>query len=395
MLVQQLMFFTVAMSLWAGMHVYVYRRLAAGFEPSSPWRRRVKALLGLSWAVAPLTFSQLRSSGAPLPDLIQAIGYPLLGIFSLVIGLMLFKDVAWLVLVAVDKLVARASGADVLPKDPERRRLFERALNGAVLTAAGALGAVGLSQARQAAEVIRVTLAIPELPEALIGLRIAQVSDIHVGPTIRKERTAEIAQAVNALSPDLIAVTGDLVDGVVTGIGEHVAPLGEMKAPMGVFFVTGNHEYYSGVDEWLEFVRTLGWRTLTNEHVTLTKDGATLVVAGTPDRSSSRLKPEHVEDLDAALAGAPEAAVRILLAHQPRTAYKAVERGFDLMLSGHTHGGQNFPYTLLIHLAQPFSAGAHLVEGMWLYVNRGTTYWGPPIRLGSPQEITLIELARA
>ena len=190
-------------------------------------------------------------------------------------------------------------------------------------------------------------------------------------------------------------MTGDLVDGVVTGIGEHVAPLGEMKAPMGVFFVTGNHEYYSGVDEWLEFVRSLGWRTLTNEHVTLTKDGATLVVAGTPDRSSSRLKPEHVEDLDAALAGAPEAAVRILLAHQPRTAYKAVERGFDLMLSGHTHGGQYFPYTLLIHLAQPFSAGAHLVEGMWLYVNRGTTYWGPPIRLGSPQEITLIELARA
>ena len=166
------------------------------------------------------------------------------------------------------------------------------------------------------------------------------MSDIHVGPTIRKERTAEIAQAVNALSPDLIAVTGDLVDGVVTGIGEHVAPLGEMKAPMGVFFVTGNHEYYSGVDEWLQFVRTL-------------------------------------------------------LAHQPRTAYKAVERGFDLMLSGHTHGGQYFPYTLLIHLAQPFSAGAHLVEGMWLYVNRGTTYWGPPIRLGSPQEITLIELARA
>jgi predicted MPP superfamily phosphohydrolase len=319
----------------------------------------------------------------------------LLGIFSLVLGLMLFKDLAWLVLVGVDKLVARASGGDVLPKDPERRRLFERALNGAVLTAAGALGAVGLSQARQAAEVIRVTLAIPELPEALIGLRIAQVSDIHVGPTIRKERTAEIAQAVNALSPDLIAVTGDLVDGVVTGIGEHVAPLGEMKAPLGVFFVTGNHEYYSGVDEWLDFVRSLGWRTLTNEHVTLTKDGATLVVAGTPDRSSSRLKPEHVEDLDAALAGAPEAAVRILLAHQPRTAYKAVERGFDLMLSGHTHGGQYFPYTLLIHLAQPFSAGAHLVEGMWLYVNRGTTYWGPPIRLGSPQEITLIELARA
>lgn len=384
-----LAFLLVASTLWGGFHLYVGRRLIGVWDPPRRLRRLAWAGLGAHFLLAPATFALLRRSGGALADGVQHLGYLSMGVFSLVMGLLLFKDLAWLGLLALDRLLALAHAP---PPDPGRRRALQNALHAGILALSGGMAAVGYSQARRLAEVERVPLLVPGLPEGLRGLKIAQVSDIHIGPTLRADTAQAIAERVNSLQPDLIAVTGDLVDGEVPSLAAHVAPLGTMRAPLGVFFVTGNHEYYSGVGPWLDHLRGLGWRVLLDEHVVLPVRGAALLVAGVPDISADRFERDHLSDPELAIAGAPPVDFRLLLAHQPRSAFAAAKAGFDLMLAGHTHGGQYFPYTWLIRLAQPFSAGLHRLEQMWVYVNRGTTYWGPPIRLGAPQEITLIEL---
>jgi predicted MPP superfamily phosphohydrolase len=182
------------------------------------------------------------------------------------------------------------------------------------------------------------------------------------------------------------------VDGSVPELRAHVAPLAELRARHGVFFVTGNHEYYSGVHGWVDELRRLGIRVLHNEHVVLHHGGAPLVLAGVPDYSGHHFDPAHRSDPAAALAGAPEGAPRVLLAHQPRTAPAAAKAGFDLQLSGHTHGGQFWPWNHFVRLQQPFTAGLHRMGKLWVYVSRGTGYWGPPKRFGAPSEITLLRL---
>jgi uncharacterized protein len=198
---------------------------------------------------------------------------------------------------------------------------------------------------------------------------------------------------VNALEPDLVAITGDLVDGSVAELAEHVAPLAQLRSRHGSFFVTGNHEYYSGVHGWVREVQRLGIRVLHNEHVVLRHEGAALVVAGVPDFGGHHFDPQHRSDPAAAIAGAPEGLPRILLAHQPRTAPAAAAAGFDLQLSGHTHGGQFLPWNLFVPLQQPYTAGLHRLEQLWVYVSRGTGYWGPPKRIGAPSEISELRLA--
>jgi uncharacterized protein len=253
----------------------------------------------------------------------------------------------------------------------------------------GVLGltALGLVLARRP-RVVRVTVPIRDLPADLVGLRIVQLSDLHVGPTIRRRFVEAVVETANALAPDLVAVTGDVADGYVPELREHVAPLARLEAPLGRFFVTGNHEYYWDPQGWTRELERLGFDVLSNEHRLLRRGTGRLLLAGVTDLSA---RP----DPQGAVAGAPECDARILLAHQPRSAYAAHAAGFDLQLSGHTHGGQFFPFNLLVRLFQPFVAGLHKVERMWLYVSRGTGYWGPPLRLGAPAEITLIELARA
>lgn len=179
-------------------------------------------------------------------------------------------------------------------------------------------------------------------------------------------------------------------------LSEHTAPLGSLRAPHGVYVVTGNHEYYAGAHAWIDELRRLGLRVLLNEHVAIERDGATLVLAGVTDFSAGHFDPAHRSDPIAALAGAPaEAAVRVLLAHQPRSAAAAAEAGFDLQLSGHTHGGQFLPWNLFVPMQQPYVAGLHRHRNMWVYVSRGTGYWGPPKRFGAPSEITRIRLRAA
>ena len=222
-----------------------------------------------------------------------------------------------------------------------------------------------------------------------------QLSDIHVGPTIKRPFVQKIVDTVSELDPDLIALTGDLADGSVSVLEKDVAPLGQMKSRHGNFFVTGNHDYYSGVDQWLIKIKNLGFRPLLNEHHLITHQGGSLVVAGVTDISNTSAsdKKQHKSDPEAAFRFAPTSDVRILLAHQPKTAECAHHVDFHLQLSGHTHGGQFVPWKYLIPLQQPFVAGLHrLKKNSWIYVSRGAGYWGPPIRLRAPSEISLITL---
>jgi predicted MPP superfamily phosphohydrolase len=255
---------------------------------------------------------------------------------------------------------------------------------------------VGFASARRRARIVNVDVPIRNLPRALHGFSIAQISDVHVGAAIRKEYVDAIVDAVNGLHPDLIAVTGDVVDGPVRELAPHTAPLGRLSARHGAFFVTGNHEYYSGESAWTAEFKRLGLKVLLNEHAVVTHDGAPLVVAGVTDFSAHHFNPAQRSDPAAALAGAPsDAGAKILLAHQPRSASAAETAGYDLQLSGHTHGGQFWPWDLFVRFQQPFTAGLHRLNKLWVYVSRGTGYWGPPNRFGAPSEITRLRLVEA
>jgi len=254
---------------------------------------------------------------------------------------------------------------------------------------------IGLVNARRIASVVDVDVPISGLPDALHGFTIAQISDIHVGPTIKHNYLDAIVDKVNRLDADMIAVTGDLVDGSVRNLAPHTKPLARLQARHGSYFVTGNHEYYSNAHEWIDEVRRLGLMVLMNEHVVLQHRGGMLLVAGVTDYTAHHFDPAHRSDPHAALAGAPEqAAVRILLAHQPRSAAAAADAGFDLQLSGHTHGGQFFPWNFFVPLQQPYTAGLNRLRQLWVYTSRGTGYWGPPKRFGAPSEITRLRLVR-
>jgi len=255
---------------------------------------------------------------------------------------------------------------------------------------------VGLAGARRRARIVSVEVPLENLPPELHGFSIAQISDVHVGSQIKQKYVDAIVDAVNGLDADMIAVTGDLVDGSVRDLSRHVAPLGRLSARHGTYLVTGNHEYYSGEPAWTAEFRRLGLRVLLNEHVVVRHKGAPLVVAGVTDYGAHHFNPEQRSDPVAALWGAPaDAAAKILLAHQPRSAAAAASAGFDLQLSGHTHGGQFWPWNLFVRFQQPFTAGLHRLNRLWVYISRGTGYWGPPNRFGAPSEITLLRLVAA
>ena len=295
-------------------------------------------------------------------------------------------------LVSLARLVVGAAGLLGAPVDPVRRFLLSDGLR---LTAAGAAGALSLGGAATtvvAPRVLEHDVPLDGLPPELDGFRIVQLSDLHVGPTIGGGWLGAVVATVNELSPDLVALTGDVIDGDADNFVTDVAPFADLQAPHGCFLVTGNHEYYSGVDAWVERFRSLGLEVLLNEHRVVSVGAARLVLAGVTDYSAGRMRADHAPDADRAMAGAPDHDVRVLLAHQPRSYFASKAHAFDLQLSGHTHGGQHWPFTWMIGFAQPFVRGLQRVESTWLYVSRGTGYWGPPNRAGELSEITVLTL---
>lgn len=241
-----------------------------------------------------------------------------------------------------------------------------------------------------------VEVPIQGLPEGLDGFRIIQISDLHLGPLVPASKVERLVARTNGLRPDLIAITGDLVDGEADGVRGKAERMAALRSTHGVFFVTGNHEYYAGVGKWIPVIQGMGWRVLDNTHQLLTHHGAELAVAGLPDPAArGRRGTGHGPDLKAALAGVPDQAIKLLLFHPP-TGYGAAEKaGVSLQLSGHTHAGQYFPWSLVVRSLYRFPHGLHRFGGMWIYTSVGTGFWGPPNRFLVPPELTLLVLRRA
>ena len=371
--------------LCAGLHLYLGVRLLPSLM-AWPWAAALLALLLLASALSiPMALQGRRANRSAKVRLGLAwTGMLAMGWFSSLFVLSVLRDallsLLWLGSVALGGL----SVDGVLTPSAW-----------AVLLLATLATVLGAWNARRTAAVVDVDVPIVDLPERLHGFTIAQISDLHVGSTIRVAYVGAVVDRVNQIGADMVAVTGDLVDGSVADLCAHVAPLSRLASRHGTFFVTGNHEYYSGAAAWIAELRRLNMQVLLNEHVVLNHDGSQLVVAGVTDHGAHHFDPEQRSDPLAALAGSPRGvAMRMLLAHQPRSAEQAAAAGFQLQLSGHTHGGQFWPWNLFVRLQQPFTAGLHRLHGLWVYTSRGTGYWGPPKRFGAPSEITRLRLVR-
>lgn len=375
--------FLTALGLLGLLHVYIGVRLLPALPLGDGGRVAGVLLLAASWALIPigLTARSLRdrftvAERIVLPALIA------MGLFSSLFVFTLIRDLA----------LPFASLFTPAVTTPHVQRISAWIVVGMAAFAT----LVGYINARRVARVVNVDVPIANLPAALNGFSIAQITDVHVGPTIRRNYVERIVAAVNRLEADVIAITGDLVDGSVRELAAHVQPLAQLRAKYGAYFVTGNHEYYSGERAWTDELRRLGLRVLMNEHVVLDHGDAKLVLAGVPDYSAHHFDPVNPSDPAAALAHAPpDAGAKILLAHQPRSAPAAAAAGFDLQLSGHTHGGQFWPWNYFVRFQQPFTAGLDRLGSLWIYTSRGTGYWGPPKRFGAPSEITRIRLVGA
>lgn len=371
---------------WAAGNAWVVRRLV--LDPAWP-APAGEALVRVVVALAVLPFLQPlveRVVGPRRARWLAWPGYAWMGLcLLLVVGL-----------VATDGLLAISGAARPPGTAPAASAATAtRAQAFAVVLGALSAGALALANVRRGPAIRRVEIALERWPGALDGFRIAQISDLHVGAMLGRDFAADVTRRVNALDADLVAVTGDLVDGTVAHLAEEVAPLGGLRARHGVFFVTGNHDYYSGADAWIDHLRGLGWRVLRNERVTIGDRDDGFDLAGVDDhRAAHHFGGDHGEDLSSALDGRDPARALVLLAHDPSTFRAAARRGVDLQVSGHTHGGQIWPFGLLVRLFVPRVAGRLERGGSLLLVSRGTGYWGPPMRLGAPAEITEIVVRR-
>lgn len=368
----------LVMLLLGMLHLYLGWRLAAGVAAFAALTWTGAVLLVTLMCLMPLGLLARGIARQPLSDRLAWAGMLAMGLFSSLLVLTLLRDVL---------LLAGFVGAGSTAWSIGTAR--------AVPVLALLVSLIGFANARRTARVVTVRVPITDLPAALHGFSIAQISDIHVGPTIKRAYLEAIVTVVNRLQADVIAITGDLVDGSVAQLAPHTAPLAGLCAIQGTFFVTGNHEYYANALAWIAEIRRLGITVLLNEHVVLTHGTHQIVLGGVTDFNGHHFDESHRSDPVAALRGAPAAAVRILLAHQPRSAAAAADAGFDLQLSGHTHGGQFFPWNLFVPLQQPYTAGLHRLRQLWVYTSRGTGYWGPPKRFCAPSEITLIQLVPA
>ncbi|WP_394834548.1 metallophosphoesterase [Pendulispora rubella] len=378
-------FLALMLAVTGGLHYYLYARLARAPELEAVQQigRWVFLVGGI---LTPLGIIGARNLPRPFATVVAMVVFSWMGLVIIAFFLTLASEP-----IRVGLALLKASS--VVPDDPERRNFLARVLSG--LIAVGAVGVAGYGVASVLAPVVvkPVRVGLKKFPEGLGTFRIVQLSDVHIGPTIDGQWLQKVVARVNELQPDLVAITGDLVDGSVEELGEHVAHLRELRAKHGVFFVTGNHEYYSGVDSWLAELKRLGVRVLRNEHVTIGEGDASFHLAGVDDWRSHEF-PGHGADLERALDGRDPARELILLAHQPKQAIEAAKSGVGLQLSGHTHGGQIFPWGFFVKLEQGFVAGLDRVGEMLLYTSCGTGYWGPPMRVGAPAEITLIEVQR-
>jgi uncharacterized protein len=377
-------FFLAVTALFGLLHLYPGVRLFSDTGLGPPWTALGWTLLLLVLASVPLGFFWVRTVGNALSRGLFAFSTFWLGAAGILLTSTLATDAARLLW---GLLHGFAHG---------EARVHEARLQAlAIVALTVVLTGWALYSAAVVLKLRRVTVRLDGLGEGLEGLRIVQISDLHIGDALDEPFLRRVVARVNALAPDVVAVTGDLVDGLVPAVRDFVAPLAELRARFGVYYVTGNHEYYWGGPEWEAEVGRLGLTVLRNSHRVISRDGSELALGGVPDLQGIRFHPDHACRPDLAFAGAPDGVPRVLLAHQPAAARTAAAAGVHLQLSGHTHGGQIFPFHFFVWLSQPVLSGLRKLFGIWVYTHRGTGTWGPRMRLGAAPEIAEITLRAA
>jgi predicted MPP superfamily phosphohydrolase len=380
-------FLLSAIAILAGIHSYMWVRLVRETQLPLPYRTwATVACVALACSV-PVSLMAPRLMPRPWAALAAWPGYIWLGLMLLLLAALVATDVFRLVFV----LGRAVSGSPQL--DPATRLLLVRLLAATTVAVSAVVGAYSIFQGLRDPVVKELRIAVPGLPPALSGTTIVQLTDLHIGATKSRNFATDVVRRTNALAPDVIAITGDLVEGRFGSGRDDTLPLADLRARLGVFMVTGNHEYYSGLREWLPKLQRLGIRVLRNEHVVIDAEkGGGWELAGIEDWNGRSIEPDGGPDLGRALAGHDPGRPVLLLSHQPRAIFSAAQAGVALVLSGHTHGGQIWPFSCLVRLQQPYLEGLHRVGRAQLYVSPGTGYWGPPMRLGTRAEITRITL---
>ncbi len=343
--------------------------------PSAVFVTGTVIFVGLAAAFPGLMFS---GHGGGHHDLPARLADTLLGVVWVLF--------VWSILGQLFGLVLALSGV----ADPNRSRV----VTAAVVVTSIVLLSWGHFEAMRVSRVRRIDVVLPRLGAGLDGMRLVLITDTHYGPINRERWSQGVTKVINSLKPDIVAHTGDIADGEVAQRRAQAAPLGEVQAKLARVYVTGNHEYFSGAQRWVEHMASLGWEALHNRHVVVTRGGDSLVVAGVDDRTAAGSGlPGHHADHAAALTGTDPNLPILLLAHQPQMVTGAVAHGVDLQISGHTHGGQMWPFHYLVRIDQPVVQGlSRHSERTQLYTSRGTGFWGPPFRIFAPSEITLITL---
>ena len=382
------MFFIVALTVFLMMHGYVGWRIIPSFN-LSPISNYIAYVVTLILGFLPLLPIILRINGyeSKIIDKISMIGYTSLGFFTLSFTLLLAKDFLFQFFYLVNSFFN-----DQQIVDESKRNFIKKSVSIGIIGLTGSATAYGFYKARKGPQVIKEDIFLKNLPPEFENYKIAQISDLHVGPTIKRPYVEKVFDTIANVNPDMLAVTGDLVDGSVENLRSDLEPFKDMIAKDGTFFVTGNHEYYSGVDRWLDETDRLGMSNLVNSKTMIKKQGSEICIAGITDFRAHQIKGSHRSNPKQALDNVRNNVPKIVLAHQPNSIYLVHDAGADLQLSGHTHGGQFVPFNFPTKLANAYLAGLHDHKGTQIYVNRGTGYWGPPLRLGIPSEITEITL---
>ena len=342
-------------------------------------------------SILPILPILLRYSGneTRIIDQISLFGYTSLGFFVLSFLILLFKDLFGHAINFAGYLM---QSEDTI--DDSKREFLKKSLTVGAIGISGLGTAYGFYSSRKGPSIISQDIFIESLPDEFENFTIAQISDLHVGPTIKIDYVDDVLTKIGHANPDLIAVTGDLVDGSVKHLSKDLQPFKDMVANHGTFFVTGNHEYYSGVDSWLDETDRLGMTNLINESRLISKQGRQIAIAGITDFRAHQIKSSHRSNPKKAIKSIDQGMTKIMLAHQPNSIHSVHDAGVDLQLSGHTHGGQFWPFNYPTKLANAYLAGHYDHDGTQIYVNRGTGYWGPPLRIGIPAEISLIRLKK-
>lgn len=380
-------FFSMLSLILGGAQYYVFHRITHYFTLPPQVRTTLAVFLSITaiTMICALPLLRLVSREVAIPFIWLGFGW---------MGFLMFLVLGFIIadiLLFVHYLATLSSTSDT----QGRRQFLKHLLGGTIIAGTSMVGALGIRNVMRDVVIKPVTITLDTLGASLDGMSIVQLSDVHIGPTLGKTWLERVVETTNSLTPDIIVITGDLVDGTVEELREHVAPLANLRAKHGVYFSTGNHEYYSGVEAWKAHLPTLGIRVLANEGLTLhprdTQDA--LFLAGVEDYHAHQTSLDK-QDIPAALATRNPAHPCVLLAHQPIAIHEAAQHGVDLQLSGHTHGGQIFPFNYAVYAQQPYVKGLHTYPNTrtQIYVSSGTGYWGPPMRVGTSCEITRITL---